>query len=471
MKHLYILLCTLFFYQATQAQDKFSGAWQGKLKVADKSEITLVFYLKEKNGKLSGKMDSPDQGQTGLSVSDIRTKGDSIFMKMNVIGMSFAGELTGNQIKGRYYQSSLYFPLELEKTNRPSQLLRPQTPVPPFDYKVTNVSYYNADRSVKFGGTLTMPNGAGPFPAILLVSGGGLQNRDNEVEGHKSFAVLADYLTRQGYAVLRVDDRGVDETEGSLVNVTTKELALDAETSLNYLMNRPEINKARTGILGRGEGGLIAAMIASARKDVHFIVSLAGPGVPVARMMGEQTASMFKNNGADKAFIDTYWDLYNGIIKAMNTSKDSSEARTKISKAISDWKNTVSPETIMNMGLVSPQADEGFVAAYMNIFNNKWLKTYYTMNPQPYIEKLSCKVLALNGEKDIEVVPSVNLDGFRKSLQKSPSKNYEVKELKGLNHYFQECHQCTTGEYAMLNETISPAAMKEISDWLNRNVK
>ena len=471
MKKLSVLLLTLLCTNFAFAQSKFVGIWEGALLVAD-NKVRLVFYITETNGKLSCKMDSPDQGQTSIPCTKIDYKGDSIWFEIGSAGISYNGKLTSYQlIDGQFAQSVYTIALPLEKTNTPTQLLRPQTPKPPFSYKIEDVTYYNADKTIKFGGTITIPSGTGSFPAILLISGSGQQNRDEEIYGHKPFAVMADYLTKQGYVVLRVDDRGVGSTTGDVQNATTADFVKDASASLNYLATRKEANKNKLGIIGHSEGGQIATMLAAERKDINFIVSLAGPGVPIVELMEEQSVAVFQSNGADSAFVSHYRTLYRGIIASINAAKDSNDAAIRIQESINQWKKGVSPQTVMDMGLVSPKSESEYIQAYVNIYNNKWYNYFLHSNPQPYIEKLSCKVLVLNGEKDIQVLPATNLEGFRKSLKKSSSKKYDVKELKGLNHLFQTCNECHTGEYSTLDETLSPSLLTELSTWLNTNVK
>lgn len=470
MKHISILITTLLLSTALLAQSKFAAIWEGGLSVGG-STITLVFHVTETKGKLDCKMDSPNQGQSGLPCTDVKVTGDSVFMELAGIGIAYVGKMEGNVIDGLFLQGGYSYPLKLEKTNNPTVLVRPQTPKPPFSYKVEDVSFSNADKSLKFGGTITIPEGAGPFPAMLLITGSGAQNRDEEIFGHKPFAVLADYLTKRGFIVLRVDDRGVGASTGDPLDATTLDFVKDAEAGLNYLSSRKETDKKRMGLVGHSEGALIAMMLANKRKDVNFIVSLAGPGVPITELMEEQSVSVFESNGADSAFLSYYRKLYSSIVKSINAAKDSNDAMNKIQASVTEWKKNVPVQTIADMGLVSPKSEEEYVKAYVNIYNSKWFNYFLHMDPTPYIEKLSCSVLVLNGEKDIQVVPSVNLAGFRKALAKSPSRNYEVKELKGLNHLFQTCNVCNTAEYASLSETLAYSLEKELADWLIKNVK
>ncbi len=467
-------LFTLLFATLTLsagAQNKFAGIWEGVLNAGGKA-ITLVFHINEENGKLSAKMDSPDQGVVGTPASDVIVTGDSVTVVIAAAGIKYGGRLyEGRTLLGNFMQAGYTFPMNLNRTETPTQLVRPQTPIPPFSYKSENVTYTNADKSIKYGATLTIPEGTGPFPAILLLTGSGPQNRDEEIFGHKPFAVLADYLTKKGYVVLRVDDRGVGQTTGDAQNATTADFVKDAATSFAYLLSRKEADRKRSGLLGHSEGALIAMMLAAENKDVNFIVSMAGPGIRINMLMEEQTAAVMRGNGADSVFVHDYRRLYRKIIDAINASKDSVEVVANIKTGIANWKQTVNQKTIADMGLADAASEEQYIQAYVDIFNNKWYNYFLRMNPQEYLTKLSCKVLALNGEKDIQVASGANLAGFQDALAKSKSPAYEVKELKGLNHLFQECNTCIVGEYALLPETISPTALTAISTWLNKNIR
>lgn len=458
------------FALAANAQNKFIGSWEGAIKTT--KTIRLIFHIKEDAGKLSATMDSPDQGVTGIGCKAVNIHGDSVIIDMSGIGIMYKGRMTTDTtIAGLWQQGGMSIPIDFMKTASPAELYRPQTPKPPFNYVSEDVIYTNKDKSIQYGATITMPNGKGPFPAVLLITGSGQQNRDEEIFGHKPFAVIADYLTRNGYAVLRVDDRGMGQTTGDLKNVTTADFAQDAEVSLGYLKSRKEVDKKKIGLMGHSEGGMIAEMLASKRKDIDFVVLLAAPGVNVKDLMKDQAGAVLAANGVDSPIVNEYRKLYGSMEDAALTSKDASDMKEKMTLAVKTWKLGASQDAIRTVGVSTADDETDYVNQMQAAVSGAWFSYFLRFDPQPYLRNLSCKVLALNGERDIQVPARANLEGIRQSLAKSKTKVYEVKELKGLNHLFQQCTICNVKEYAVLTETISPAALRTISEWLDANVK
>jgi pimeloyl-ACP methyl ester carboxylesterase len=264
------------------AQDGWADDWSGTL-AAGGAQLRLVLHLAPGGTGASGlaaTLDSPDQGAFGIPATDVATAGDSLTVTFANIGGGYVGarNAAGDTLSGTWSQGGQAFPLVL--TRGPGeQVNRPQEPEPPFPYVSEDVTFASSDGRVVLAGTLTLPDGAGPHPAAVLVSGSGPQNRDEEVFGHRPFLVLADYLARRGVAVLRYDDRGFGESTGDFTTATSENFARDAEAGLRYLLTRNEINPAALGIIGHSEGGLVAQVVASRSSNVAWIVMLAGPGV------------------------------------------------------------------------------------------------------------------------------------------------------------------------------------------------
>ncbi|MBS1688790.1 MAG: alpha/beta hydrolase [Bacteroidetes bacterium] len=455
---------------AVNAQNKFIGSWEGAIKTT--KTIRLIFHIKEDAGKLSATMDSPDQGVTGIACKAVNINGDSVTIDMSGIGIMYKGRMTTDTtIVGVWKQGGMGIPIDFMKTANPAELYRPQTPKPPFNYVSEDVIYPNKDKSIQYGATITMPKGKGPFPAVLLITGSGQQNRDEEIFGHKPFAVIADYLTRNGYAVLRVDDRGMGQTTGELKNVTTADFAQDAEVSLDYLRSRKEVDKKKVGLMGHSEGGMIAEMLASKRKDIDFIVLLAAPGINIKDMMKDQAGAVLASSGVDSSIVSQYRNLYGSMEDAALASKDAADMKEKMTLAVKTWKLSASQDAIKTVGISTAEDEADYVNQMQAAVSGAWFSYFLRFDPQPYLRSLSCKVLALNGDRDIQVPARTDLEGIRQSLAKSKTKVYEVKELKGLNHLFQQCTACTVKEYAALTETMSPTALRTIGEWLDANVK
>jgi len=474
----FTILLMFVCFTHSNAQNNFLGIWLGKLNIG--RDLRLVFHVKDAgDGKLSATMDSPDQSAKDIPCSGVTVIGDSIAIELNNIHGIFAGRLTDSvTITGTWTQSGHNFPLEMKKVNEVPDVLpaprsaRPQTPQPPFDYDVQDVVYTNKDSSIQYGATITSPKGKGPFPAVLLITGSGQENRDEEIMGHKPFAVIADYLTKNGYVVMRVDDRGVGKTTGNVDTATSADFAKDATVSFEYLKKLPQVNRKHMGLMGHSEGGMIAQMMAADRKDIDFVVFLAGPGVRTTILMEEQNASYMASLGIPQTAIDKYKPLYSNVAHDIIYSKDSTQAYNALKQHIDLWvKQTDTASVLATTGIHDSISKEEFLDAAIGTYTNRWYRYFLAYDPKPNLVQMNCKVLALNGDKDIQVISRSNLAGMRIGLAQSKSKVVLTKEMKGLNHLFQTCTKCTVEEYGELEETFSPTALALIVDWLDKNVK
>ena len=308
MKQISVLLFSLFFCGLVQAQQNIAGTWAGKLTVPGGS-LRLIVHLNQQGDSYSATMDSPDQGAKGIPFSRVHITGDSMILELAAANARYSGKkVNDTTITGQWFQGAA-FPLDLKKSSAGATVAerkRPQTPAPPFPYQSTDVTYHSADRSIQYGATITRPEGNGPFPALLLLTGSGPQNRDEELFGHKPFAVMADYLTRKGYLVLRVDDRGVGQTTGNFSAATTKDFADDAAAGLDYLNSLPDTDKTKIGLLGHSEGGMVAQMVAAQRSDVAFVILLAAPGEKIVDLMTAQNRAVLLSSGIQKEAVEHY---------------------------------------------------------------------------------------------------------------------------------------------------------------------
>jgi uncharacterized protein len=382
------------------------------------------------------------------------------------------------QLTGNFYQGSNSLPLTLNKNNSKAavkKINRPQTPIPPFSYKSEDVEYDNANKSIHFGATFTVPlpepgtdNVKAPvYPTVLLITGSGPQDRDENILDHKPFAVIADYLTGKGIAVLRIDDRGKGKTSGSFATSTTFDFALDVEAGINYLKSRNDVDTFNIGLIGHSEGGIIAPMVASRRKDVGFIILLAGPGINVLDMMVQQSADVMASIGNSKTDIDLYRPLYRNLVTAIINAKDTATASKKAIAVFKKWQKGKSAVTIKSTTGVEAEKDiPVFTNAFLKQLSSPWFSNFIKMNPQNYLTKTNCPVLALNGEKDIQVAAKPNLAGIKTALQKNNNLHVTTLEIPGLNHLFQHCKKCSAAEYGELEETFDTATLKIVLDWI-----
>jgi len=471
----------IFLYLLTSAQG-ITGVWNGSLHVQPK-DIPIVFHIaRDSSGKLIATFDSPSQNAFNLPVSEVITKVDSVILMIAMLNGKYAGILGGDKrtIDGRWFQGNGSFPLTVTKTSDTAtvtQQLRPQTPKPPFPYQTRDVEYWNADKTIQYGATLTYPftdpgnRGKKSFPAVILITGSGQQDRDEMLYGHRPFAVIADNLTRKGFLVLRVDDRGMGKTTGDFSQATSLDFVKDVEAGLDFLEAQPEVNKGNIGLLGHSEGGLVAPIVANERKEVKFLVLLAGPGIPTTDLMQQQHEAIAVSNGQTLAVARANSGFLRIIFEEIKKNQDTATTFKNIRTRVDAWAKTLDTATLAKIrsritGSVDDQIRQNLAA-----MSSKWFRYFISFDPHPYLQNLHCKVLALNGSKDVQVIASSNLAGIRAALQKSHSPAYDVMEVPGLNHLFQTCIKCSPSEYGDLEETFSPKALEIMDDWLLKNLQ
>ncbi|MDR0421065.1 MAG: lysophospholipase [Prevotellaceae bacterium] len=337
--------------------------------------------------------------------------------------------------------------------------------IQPETYYSEDVIFTNEKENFKLAGTLTMPSREGTFAAVVLISGSGSQNRNEEIYGHKPFLVLADHLTRSGIAVLRFDDRGFGESEGYNPNVTTENFADDVEAAVNYLLSRNEIDKTKIGLIGHSEGGIIAPMLAAKSDDIAFIIMLAGSGIQGKDLLLMQTSLLAKASGIPDSTAKQSSLLNSQLYDLVCTVDDSKQREEKATEYISQYLSNIAP------ALKGNQTDEEISSKIIREINNPWIVYFLRYNPAIALEKVQCPVLAINGSKDLQVPSKVNLDAIKTALEKGGNKDFTVKEFEGLNHLFQECNTGSPMEYATIKQTFAPDVMNEISEWILNRVK
>lgn len=378
------------------------GDWSGKLELGGGRSLKLVFHISDSPAAIT--MDSPDQGAYGLDCNVVYLKGDSVSLSIPKLMMTYSGKVKDSLLTGTFQQGGLKLPLVLEPGVKKAN--RPQTPVPPFPYKEENVKIENASENAVLAGTLTIPeNYTKTTPIVVMVSGSGAQNRDEELFEHKPFAVIADFLARNGVASLRYDDRGYGESTGDRTNATTENYASDAEAVVNWIKKQKRFGK--TGLLGHSEGGMIAYMLGAKKGVLDFIISIAGPST----------------NGAE----------------------------------ILDYQNKLA---LMKTGMAESQAGEYAVNARKQLESDPsmiWMHYFLQYDPAKDLQNLRVPSLIIYGEKDQQVPPSLNLEKARKYAPKATVKCYP-----GLNHLMQEAVTGNVEEYNSIEQTISPAVLSDI---------
>ncbi|MGB2696253.1 MAG: alpha/beta hydrolase, partial [Candidatus Zixiibacteriota bacterium] len=313
------------------------------------------------------------------------------------------------------------------------------------------VVYENTEAQCKLAGTLTLPREGCPCPAVLLVSGGGAQNRDGLILGHRPFLVLADYLTRRRIAVLRVDDRGMGASTGDRTLSTSEDYAQDALAGVEFLKNHSDIDPKRIGLIGHSEGSVIASLVAAQSKDIAFIVMLAGPGLPGEEYNYQFEESISRVLGRSEETIDSILALQKRIFAVLKSEKDTVAARAKLRHILEK---------------LEPPMAEPVIQANLQRYLSPWFRYSITYDPAPTLRKIKCPVLALFGEKDIQVPTEGNLEGVEKALKDGGNPDYRVEVLSDLNHLFQTAQTGAPSEYAQIEETIAPKALEMIAAWI-----
>jgi pimeloyl-ACP methyl ester carboxylesterase len=443
--------------------------WEGKLAVQAGLEMRLVLHVvKAEKGAWTATFDSPDQGAKGLKVDSVAIEKGTLKFTMKGISAEYSGKLNeaATEAVGEWKQGGQTFPLTLKKTDKASEVRRPQTPKPPFPYREVAAAYENTAGGVKLAGTLTVPSGQGPFPAVIMISGSGAQDRDETLFGHKPFLLIADALTRRGVAVLRVDDRGVGGSTGGTSKSTSEDFAGDVLAGISYLKSRSEIDPARIGLIGHSEGGIIAPMVAARSNDVAFIVLLAGTGLPGDEILQKQVGLISKAMGRADELTAKSLGVQRKLVEVVKTVKDEKEAAAKMRAITKEFIASLSEGEQKKLGNVERLAD-----AQIGMLGSGWFRFFLTFDPRPTLTKVRCPVLALNGEKDLQVPPKENLAEIAKALKSGGNERVTVKELPGLNHLFQTCKTGAPAEYALIEETMAPSALTIIGDWVEEQAR
>lgn len=442
--------------------------WLGDLQ-AGPVKLRIMLHLGEdaKKNKVAF-FDSLDQGQKGIPFDSVKIDGKKARFEAKQLGVIYEGEFNDDrtEFKGAWKQGPSSLTLNLKPVeSAASEGNRPQTPKGPFPYDSKDVSYPSLDPEVKIAGTLTLPRGAGPHPAVLLITGSGAQDRDETIFGHKPFWVIADYLTRRGIAVLRVDDRGVGGSTGP-ADSTSQDFAQDVKGGLAFLRSQPEIDPKRIGLLGHSEGGVIALMVAAEDPQVAFLVLMAGSALPGKEVLLQQGEAILKAGGASPEALATQRKMQETLFEIVDRTPDNAAALAAMEKAVAELSKSLDNESRKAF-----EEQGGQMTARLKMITGNWFRFFLKYDPREAAAKVKCPVLALNGEKDLQVLPKENLAALEAALKKADNRDFEVRELPGLNHLFQTCETGHLAEYGRIEETISPKVLETIGDWISKRMR
>jgi len=431
------------------------GLWQSALETHGLRLRLQLHVAHDTDGQLVGALDSLDQQVDGLPAIRMEFKEAAFRFEIPAVAGVFQGTLNPakNKLIGTWSQTGAEEKIEFVRSDQPLELRRPQTPTKPYPYREEDVSFSNSAAGVTLAGTLTLPKGTGPFPAALLIAGSGPNDRDEALASHRPFLVLADHLTRNGIAVLRYDKRGIGKSTGSTDKATTVDLAADAQAGIAYLKTRKEIDPAKIALIGHSEGAMIAPLIASRTKDVAWVVLLAAPATFGEETLLNQSALIGKAADLTDEQLEASLNFDQAAYDLVRTEKDPAALREKLNALVRETGlGAAMPPTVME--------------TQMRMMESPWFRFFLDYDPLPNLKTLQVPVLALYGQKDLQVPAKANLPVLKQALQDAGNKDVDVRELPDLNHLFQHAYSGTPIEYAAIEETFSPDAMQIISDWV-----
>jgi uncharacterized protein len=449
-----------------------TGSWSGELTIPGGTPLPLVFHITQEGDGLAATMDSPMQGARGIPVDTVRFADGTVTMRLLAIAGSYTGRLAGeNLLEGEWQQGPGSLPLTLRRGEPgAAEPRRPQRPQPPFPYRAEEVRFRNDAAGITLAGTLTLPEGPGPFPGVVLITGSGPQDRDETIMGHKPFLVIADHLTRAGIAVLRYDDRGFAQSEGDFASATTRDFAGDAAAAARFLMARSEVDASRVGLLGHSEGGLIAPLVATGwdghpSAELAFIVLLAGPALPGDSILRLQGELILAAAGASPETRRQSATIQARMLDVARTETDPARRQERMGQVLRQALEEMTADERAAMGLPAGQ-EEAWVESQVAQAASPWFHEFVRLDPRPALRQLRVPTLALFGELDLQVPPRQNEAAMLEALRAAPVSDFAAITLPRLNHLFQTATTGGVAEYAMIEETMAPAALQAMTGWI-----
>lgn len=446
MKTKLIIIALLSFFQNFFSQD-ITGSWYGNLDVQGQ-KLPLVIHIEKNGTDLKSTFDSPMQGAKGIPVQKTLFENNQLTFEAPNLGITFKGTYNADKIEGNFMQSGLNLPLLLTRNAETTVVKRPQTPKPPFNYNSIDVTFKNESEGNMLAGTIASPkNFNKKSPILIMITGSGSQDRNEQMFEHQPFLVIADDLAKKGIATLRLDDRGIGDSEKGKVGATSADFATDINSAVHYLA---KIGYQKIGLIGHSEGGMIAPMVADMNKNVKFLVLLAAPGIPIIDLTLDQNKKLAQGANLPKEDID---EILSIKAKTFTFAKEYSgnNFKTDLTKYLEE-----------NFPEMTAQEKE----AYLAQMSSPWFRYFIKFNPHDYLSKVKIPVLAVGGSLDLQVSAKENLGGIKNSLTKAGNKNFTTESFGGLNHLFQTAKTGNPSEYGQIEETFSPKVLDKISTWI-----
>lgn len=455
----------LLFFLTANSQNAENIYLKGTIN-ADPDFIEIILIIDNSDPVPQASMYIPEQFIFDMEAQKTELKNDSLYIQFKSMKSEYYAVWNADSsfYQGYWKQAGKEFPTNLKTIDKSETagFQRPQSPEPPYNYVVKDYKIENKKGNSVLAGTLTIPDTTGVYPLVILVSGSGAQNRNEEIAGHKPFLILADYLTKNGIAVFRYDDRGFAESTGDIMNSTTYDFMTDALAVIKYFESNPNIDKTKIGVSGHSEGGIIAMMLAAKYpKDVDFIISMAGPGVDSKSLLVKQVEDISRADGMDDQSINILNPMQMKLMDVSEKSKDLADLRKRITDIYNEYEPMFTEEQREEYGI----NQRGINKAVMQ-FSYPWMKYFLSIDPAVYLKKIKCPVLALNGTKDIQVNADINLAAIEKNLSSGKCKYYRIEKIANLNHLFQNADKGTVKEYFTIQQSIAEEPMVMIKDFI-----
>lgn len=457
-----LLVISIFFayFVSINAQSKFPNFYSGSLHLMGQ-EIQFELDFVKVQDSLSGKINIPMQAIKGMKLKKISQKGNNLYFEIldppqNGI---FNGIINGDSITGSFQQVGIKGRFSVKVTERPIE----DTTKEIKPYIEEEVSFTNGD--IKLAGTLSYPSKDGNFPAVVLITGSGAQNRDEEIVGFKLFGKIADYLTRNGIAVLRCDDRGVGGSTGNISESTTEDFASDVLAGVEYLKTKPNIDKNRIGLLGHSEGGIVAPIAASQSNEVKFIILMSGPGVSGEKVINYQIKKIMQAEGAPDSVIERECNNNSTIISAFKKNMPTEDFKKILREQAELEINRLSDEDKKNLTDINVTIESTTAQKLMQMDNN-WFRFFVNYDPGPTLQSVSCPVLVLFGGKDTQVALEQNREPIENNLKLGGNNKFETVVFPDANHLYQNAGTGGISEYAKLKKEFVPGFLEKITSWI-----
>ncbi len=459
--YIFIILLTLLFNKNSNAQDLVSS-WVGGLQLGERTMPLVMNVAAQKGEMLTVTLESPMQGGKDIETDSAKLVNGNVSFYIAALNVRFEGKITPDTlIEGTFTQNGMSFPLTFKKGKyTPKKVVRPQDPQEPYSYFEEDIYFENIKDSIIITGTITVPKHVKNPPVVILISGSGPQDRNSEILNHRPFWVIADYFTKNGIAVLRYDERGVGQSTGKFNGATSYDFATDASLAVDYLKTRNDIDAKRIGILGHSEGGIVAPLVATQRKDIAFLILLGAPGYNGADILLMQQEEISLGMGISKDTVAATKQFNSGLYKILLEEKDDKQLKNKVANYVTNQ--------MQQNGVTDKKTIDEAIDNTLQIYTEKWMLTFMRHEPIPVLKKVKCPVLAITGSKDLQVPATENLAAIKKALTEGGNKKVTAINLPNHNHLFQETETGLPSEYETIEQTFSPIALEKMLEWLQK---